>query len=163
MDLSLPGLSGIEAIRRLVELLPGTRVLALTAEAEEDSVLAVLEAGGHGFVAKTTAHEDLVTAIRSVARDEVFLHGSGNRVLLDAMRRATRRRDEDPLAALTEHERQILLLAAEGFTAAEIGRKVFLSPSTVASYRSHAMRTLGLHDRASLVRLILERGLLSST
>lgn len=162
MDLSLPGLSGVEAMRRLVELLPGTRVLALTADAEEDSVLAVLEAGGHGFVAKATAHEDLVTAIRSVARDEVFLHGSGNRVLLDAMRRATRRRDEDPFAALTEHERQILLLAAEGFTAAEIGRKVFLSASTVASYRSHAMRTLGLHDRASLVRLILERGLLSS-
>jgi two-component system response regulator NreC len=162
MDLSLPGLNGIEAMRLLIKLLPETRVLALTADAEEDSVLEVLEAGGHGFVAKATAHEDLVTAVRSVARDEVFLHGSGNRVLLDAMRHATRRRDDDPLAALTEHERQILLLAAEGFTAAEIGKKVFLSPSTVASYRSHAMRTLGLHDRASLVRLILDRGLLHS-
>jgi DNA-binding NarL/FixJ family response regulator/signal transduction histidine kinase len=162
MDLSLPGLSGIDATRVLVGRLPGTRVLALTADAEEDSVLAVLEAGGHGFVTKTMAHEDLVTAIRSVARDEVFLHGSGNRILLDAVRHAARKRNDDPFAALSEHERQILLLAAEGFTAAEIGKKVFLSPSTVASYRSHAMRTLGLHDRASLVRLILDHGLLNS-
>jgi DNA-binding NarL/FixJ family response regulator len=106
---------------------------------------------------------DLIAAIRSVARDAVFLHGSGNRVLVDAMRSATRRREEDPLAALTEHERQILLLAAEGFTAAEIGRKIFLSPATVASYRSHAMRTLGIRDRATLVRLVLGHGLLPST
>jgi DNA-binding NarL/FixJ family response regulator/signal transduction histidine kinase len=162
MDLSLPGLSGIEAMRLLTRLLPETRVLALSADSEEDSVLAVLEAGGSGFVAKSTAQEDLVTAIRSVARDEVFLHGSGNRVLLDAMRRAARGRDDDPLAVLTERERQILLLAAAGFTSAEIGKKIFLSASTVASYRSHAMRALGLHDRASLVRLILDRGLFSS-
>jgi signal transduction histidine kinase/DNA-binding NarL/FixJ family response regulator len=163
MDLSLPGLDGIEAMRLLVDILPETRVLALTADAEEDSVLEVLEAGGHGFVTKATAHMDLIAAIRSVARDAVFLHGSGNRVLVDAMRSATRRREEDPLAALTEHERQILLLAAEGFTAAEIGRKIFLSPATVASYRSHAMRTLGIRDRATLVRLVLGHGLLPST
>jgi DNA-binding NarL/FixJ family response regulator/signal transduction histidine kinase len=162
MDLSLPGLSGLEAMRLLLNLRPETRVIALTADTEEDSALAVLEAGGHGFVPKTTAHEELITAIRSVARDEVFLHSSGNRILLDTMRRAARVHDDDPLAALTEHERQILLLAAEGYTAAEIGKKIFLSPSTVASYRSHAMRMLGLRDRASLVRLILDRGLLSS-
>jgi DNA-binding NarL/FixJ family response regulator len=75
---------------------------------------------------------------------------------------STGEEDDDPFAALTERERQILLLAAEGFTAAEIGRKVLVSPSTVASYRSHAMRTLGVRDRASLVRLIVDRGLLRS-
>jgi two-component system response regulator NreC len=162
MDLSLPGISGVEAMRTLTERSPEVRVLALTADAEEHSVLAVLEAGGHGFVPKATAHEDLVTAIRSVARNEVFLHGAGNRALLDAMRRAVQHHEGDPLSALSEHQRQILLLTAQGYTATEIGKRIFLSPSTVASYRSHAMRTLGLHDRASLMHLLLDQGLLGS-
>jgi signal transduction histidine kinase/DNA-binding NarL/FixJ family response regulator len=160
MDLGLPGTSGVDAIRLLTARNPAIRVLALTADAEEESVLAVLEAGGHGFVQKESAHAELVTAIRTAARDEVFLHARGNRVLLDSMRRAAAARESDPLAILSEQERRILTLVAEGFNAAEIGKRLFLSPSTVASYRSRAMRSLGLHDRASLVHLILELGLL---
>jgi signal transduction histidine kinase/DNA-binding NarL/FixJ family response regulator len=160
MDLQLPDIGGTDATRILTRSQPGVRVIALSADSEESAALPVLEAGGHGFVSKSTAHEELLPAIRSAARDEVFLHGSGTRALLGAFRRAGDRRAHDPLASLSEHERRILTFAAEGYTAAEIGKKLFLSPSTVASYRSRGMRALGLRDRASLVRLVLDRGLL---
>jgi signal transduction histidine kinase/DNA-binding CsgD family transcriptional regulator len=157
MDLVMPGMGGIEATRQITASMPEIRVLALTAEAEEDALLPVLRAGGSGFVRKTTAHEDLLPALIAVANDEVFLYPSGNRLLLNNF---LRDQDPGPLAALNDQDQQILRLAAEGFNSVEIGKKLFLSPKTIDSYRSRLMRQLGLSRRSDLVRLALRSGLL---
>jgi DNA-binding NarL/FixJ family response regulator len=157
MDLAMPGMGGIEATRQITTSMPEVRVLVVTAETEADALMAVLRAGGSGFVQKTTAHEDLLPALATVARDEVFLYVSGHRRLLEEF---LRDQDPGPLAGLSEQDRQILRLAAEGFNSVEIGKKLYLSPRTIDSYRSRLMRQLGLSRRADLVRLALRSGLL---
>lgn len=160
MDLAMPGIGGIEATRQIVAAEPEVKVLALTGEQEADLLLPVLEAGGHGFVRKTTAHEDLLAALEAALRDEVFLYPSGNRLLLHEFHARLGPPDDGPTGPLTEHERRVLALAAEGYTSAEIGRKLFLSPKTVDTYRSRVMRKLGLGSRPELVRFAVRAGLL---
>jgi two-component system response regulator NreC len=159
MDLLMPGIGGIEAIRRIHALDPGIRALALTGESESETLMEVLEAGGSGFVRKSTAHEDLVPALRTVARDEVFLYPSGQKFLLRAYH-SRPERNAKLLEPLSEHEREILALAAEGYNSTEIGKRLFLSPKTVDTYRAQAMRRVGLTHRTELVRFALRTGLL---
>jgi DNA-binding NarL/FixJ family response regulator len=158
MDLAMPGMGGLEAARRITASMEGVRVLALTGENEEDVLIPVLRAGASGFVRKSTAHEDLVRAVTIVGRDEVFLYPSGNRVLLEGY--LSEPDEAGPLSGLTAQEHRILRLAAEGFTSAEIGRQLYLSPKTVDTYRSRLMRRLGLSHRSDLVRFALRTGLL---
>jgi DNA-binding NarL/FixJ family response regulator len=159
MDLAMPGMGGIEATRQITASMPEVRVLALTGDEEEKALMPVLRAGGSGFVRKTTAHEDLVQALATVARGEVFLYPSGTQLLLGEYLHE-RDLEEGPLASLNEHERQVLRLASEGFSSGEIGKKLFLSPKTVDTYRSRLMRRLGLGSRAELVQFALRTGLL---
>ena len=161
MDLIMPGIGGIEAIRRIHALDPRIKTLALTGESEAEALLEVLEAGGSGFVQKATAHEDLVPALRAMARNEVFLYPSGERFLLRAYH-AQPERNAGLLEPLSEHERGILALAAEGYNSAEIGKRLFLSPKTVDTYRAQAMRKVGLSHRSDLVKFALRTGLLKS-
>jgi len=162
MDLSMPGMDGIEATRQIVALELGARVLVLTSQTEEEFLLPVLEAGGAGFVRKTSADSDLVNAIRTVARGEVFLYPSATRLLLRTYQQGREPHAGSPLDALSEREREVLALTAEGYSSAEIGKKLFLSPKTVDTYRARMMQKLGLTHRAELVRLALETGLLKA-
>jgi DNA-binding NarL/FixJ family response regulator/signal transduction histidine kinase len=159
MDLKMPGIGGIEAIRRLTRKHPQVSALALTAEAEAETLLPVLEAGGSGFVRKTAAHEDLLVAIETVLRGEVFLYPSGNRLLLREFRLTA---DSVSDHGLTENERRVVALAAEGYTSPEIGKRLFLSSKTVDTYRSRAMRKLGIDSRPELVRFAVQKGLLKA-
>jgi two-component system response regulator NreC len=161
MDLSMPGIGGLEATRRVVELGLGAKVVVLTSQTEEDYLLPVLEAGAAGFVRKTSADADLVSAIRAVARDEVFLYPSATRLLLRTYRQAREPHAEGPLERLSEREREVMALTAEGYSSAEVGRKLFLSPKTVDTYRARLMQKLGLSHRAELVRLALDTGVLA--
>ena len=120
----------------------------------------MLEAGGSGYVHKTMADEDLIEAIRTVARDEVFLYPSAAKLLLRGFKNAEERGEANPLEELSEREREVLALTAEGFSSAEIGRKLFISPKTVDTYRSRLMQKLGLQHRSELVRFALRTGLL---
>jgi two-component system, NarL family, response regulator NreC len=160
MDLHLPGIGGTEATRQITAAAPDLTVLALSAESEADVLLEVLEAGGIGFVRKSTADQDLLPALETVLNGEVFLYPSGNKLLLGEFRFVTAGPGSSPAGALSEHERQVLALAAEGFHSTEIGKKLFLSPKTVDSYRSRAMRKLGLGSRPDLVRFAVRAGLL---
>lgn len=160
MDLSMPGIGGLEATGRIAELEQDTRVLVLTMHAEDEYLLPVLEAGGSGYVRKTSADEDLVRAIRTVARGEVFLYPSAAKLLLRGYKEKEEG-GEDPLEPLSDRERDVLGMTAEGFSSREIGEKLFISPKTVDTYRSRIMKKLNLTHRSELVRFALETGLLT--
>jgi DNA-binding NarL/FixJ family response regulator len=160
MDLRMPGIGGIRATREITRSSRGVKVLALTADSGEESLLPLLAAGGNGYVRKARAREDLVTALRVVSRGEVFLYPSGHRLLLRGFREAAQA-VVDPLESLSEHEREIVRLVAEGFTSREIAKRLFLSPHTVENYRSQLLRKLGLTHRTEVVRFALRTGLLA--
>lgn len=162
MDLAMPGIGGLEATRRIAQLGTPAKVLVLTSQAEEEFLLPVLEAGGSGYVRKTSADEDLIRAIRAVARDEVFLYPSATKLLLRQYKMAEEKGEASPIEILSEREREVLTLTAEGYSSGEIGKKLFLSPKTVDTYRARLMQKLGLSHRSELVRLALQTGLLKA-
>jgi DNA-binding NarL/FixJ family response regulator len=162
MDLDMPGMGGLEATQKLAALGLGLRILVLTSHEEERSLLPVLEAGGSGYVHKTKAEHDLIEAIRTVARDEVFLYPSATRLLLQGYRRAEERGEANPTEELSEREREVLVLTAEGYSSSEVGKKLFLSPKTVDTYRARIMKKLGFGHRSELVRFALTHGLLKA-
>ncbi|CAN5361341.1 response regulator transcription factor [soil metagenome] len=159
MDLSMPGMGGLEATRQIIAQNPATRVLVLTMHGEEEHLLPVLDAGGSGYVNKRSADEELIEAIRTVARGEVFLYPSAAKLLLQGFKGKEKGQDE-PLQKLTEREREVLGYTVEGYSSTEIGKKLFISPKTVDTYRSRIMEKLGLHHRSELVRFALQQGLL---
>jgi two-component system response regulator NreC len=162
MDLAMPGMGGLEATKKVGELGLGAKVLVLTSQAEEEYLLPVLEAGGSGYVRKTSADEDLIRAIQTVARDEVFLYPNATKLLLRQYKLAEQKGEDGPLEKLSEREREVLALTAEGYSSGEIGKKLYLSPKTVDTYRARLMQKLGLGHRSELVRLALDTGLLKS-
>jgi len=159
MDLSMPGMGGLAATRKINES-GVAKVLVLTMHAEEEYLLPVLESGGSGYVKKTSADVDLTAAIRTVANDEVFLYPNAARLLLQGFRVRGEKRDDDPINRLTDRERDVLTMTAEGFSSSEIGDKLFISPKTVDTYRSRIMQKLELNHRSELVRFALNAGLL---
>jgi len=161
-DLSMPG-GGLEAIRDITALNLPTRVLVLTVHAEERYLLPVLEAGGSGYVKKSSAHTDLLDAIRTVAKGEVFLDPAATKTLLRGYLGRVSSGDELDLGeVLSEREREVVKLTAEGNTAQQAADFLSLSPKTVETYRHRAMQKLGLTNRAELVRYALRAGLLAN-
>lgn len=161
-DLSMPG-GGLEAIRDITALNLPTRVLVLTVHAEERYLLPVLEAGGSGYVKKSSAHTDLLDAIRTVAKGEVFLDPAATKTLLRGYLGRVSSGDELDLGeVLSEREREVVKLTAEGNTAQQAADILSLSPKTVETYRHRAMQKLGLANRAELVRYALRAGLLAN-
>ncbi|HLM67523.1 MAG TPA: response regulator transcription factor [Longimicrobium sp.] len=162
MDLSMPGMGGLEAVRQIAALGTTARVLVLTMHGEEEHLLPVLEAGGSGYVNKRSADEELIEAIRTVASGDVFLYPSGAKLLLRGLKQKAEPGVEDPIEKLTEREREVLGFTVEGFSSSEIGKKLFISPKTVDTYRARIMEKLNLHHRSELVKFALRRGLLKA-
>lgn len=160
-DLSMPG-GGLETIKEITALNLPSRILVLTVHAEERYLLPVLEAGGSGYVRKSSAHTDLLDAIRTVARGEVFLDPAATKTLLRGYLGRVKSGDELDLGeVLSDREREVVRLTAEGNTAQQAAELLALSPKTVETYRHRAMQKLGLTNRAELVRYALRAGLLS--
>ena len=159
MDLSMPGSNGLEATRRIAALGLKTRVLVLTVHAEEEYLVPVVEAGASGYLSKTSADQELVTALRVVARGEVYLPPKATRLLLQQYRNAPAEAGIS-VQDLSAREREVMALTAEGFSSREIGEKLFISPKTVDTYRARIMEKLGLVHRSELVRFALKTGLL---
>jgi two-component system response regulator NreC len=162
MDLSMPGMGGLEAVRQIHALGQDIRTLVLTMHGEEEHLLPVLEAGGSGYVNKRSADEELIEAIKTVASGDVFLYPSGAKLLLRGLKQKAAPGEEDPLEKLTEREREVLGYTVEGFSSSEIGKKLFISPKTVDTYRARIMEKLNLHHRSELVRFALRTGLLKA-
>jgi two-component system response regulator NreC len=159
MDLSMPGSSGLEATRRIAALGLDTKVLVLTVHAEEEYLVPVLEAGASGYLTKTSADRDLIDAIKVVARGEVYLPPKATKLLLQQYK-ANETDQGAGLHDLSSREQEVLALTAEGYSSREIGKKLFISPKTVDTYRARIMDKLGLNHRSELVRFALKVGLL---
>jgi two-component system, NarL family, response regulator NreC len=164
MDLSMPGMGGLEATRQIAALDKGVRVLILTVHAEEEYLMPVLEAGGCGYVMKHSADSELLGAIRTVGAGNVFLYPTGTRILAQGFRAPKQQAAEevDPLSLLSDRETEVLRLTVEGYTSVEIGERLGISPKTVDTYRQRFMDKLALHHRSELVRFALQRGLLTA-
>ncbi|MGD8322129.1 MAG: response regulator transcription factor [Gemmatimonadota bacterium] len=159
MDLSMPGSNGLEATRRIAALELDTKVLVLTVHAEEEYLVPVVEAGASGYLTKTSADNDLIEAIKVVSRGEVYLPPKATTLLLQRYK-ASEADEGASLHDLSTREQEVLALTAEGYSSREIGKKLFISPKTVDTYRSRIMDKLGLNHRSELVRFALRVGLL---
>ena len=164
MDISMAEGDGITATRAITKgNADAPRVLVLTMHSEEAYLEAVLEAGASGYLMKSTADRELVQAVRMVARGEVFVQPSAARVLAKgARRREEHASDRARFEKLTERERAVMQLIAEGYTAPEIGEQLTISPKTVDTYKQRINDKLGLTHRADYVKLALRLGLLQT-
>jgi two-component system response regulator NreC len=163
MDLSMPGMGGMAATRRIAASGIPTRVLVLTLHGEREYLLPLLEAGGAGYLTKSSADHELVDAIRVVSRGDVYLDPGAARLLVTSFRVPREPERENPLGRLSAREREVLTLAAEGYSSTEIGERLGISGKTVETYRERLMDKLDLRHRSELVRLALREGLLAAT
>src|SRR6185436_5208754 len=148
MDVRLPDGSGVEACREIRAELPDTRVVMLTSYPDEEAVIAAIIAGASGYLLKQVRARDLVAALEAVGRGESLLDPAVTGKVLERMRRIATSDQPDELAALTQQERKILALVAEGKTNKEIAADVFLSDKTVKNYVSSILAKLNLERRA---------------
>ncbi len=150
MDITLPDFDGIEATNKILEVLPRTKVVAVTMHMEDVYLLKFLDAGGMGYVHKSAADRDLLKAIQTVMNGEVFLSSIGVQVMARQYR-STESVSEIKPDILSDRERQVLKLLARGFTSKEIGEKLYLSPRTIETYRERITVKLKLEHRSDLV------------
>jgi DNA-binding NarL/FixJ family response regulator len=164
MDLSMAEGDGISATKAITSSKDQhARILVLTMHAEEAYLERVLEAGASGYLVKSTADRELVDAVRSVARGDVWVRPAAARVLAQgARRREEHATDRARYERLTDRERAVMRLIAEGYTAPEIGEQLAISPKTVDTYKQRVNDKLGLTHRADYVKLALKLGLLQT-
>ncbi len=161
MDITMPECNGIEATRQVKRLLPDMRVLVLTMHENEEYLFQVLRAGASGYILKEAADTELVIAIRLVYSGRFYLSPSAQSMMVgDYLQRVHTGEEHDSYSALTEREREILKLVAEGYTNNQIAERLTISPKTVDTHRTHIMDKLNLHSRAELVKYAMRRGLL---
>ena len=163
MDIAMPTLNGLEATRRLKAKYPSVGVVFLTMYESEEYFLEALRCGAEGYVPKSAPSGEVIEAIENAARGEVYLHSSIARFLLrNVLNRLGSGEPADPYQSLTNRERQILTLAANGLTNQDIADQLVLSPNTVHRHRTSLMQKLGLHSRLDLLRYCIRRGLVDS-
>lgn len=162
LDLTMPGLSGLEALPALRKSAPAARVLILTMHDDEAYLRQAIRNGASGYILKKAADSELIAAVRVVQRGEIYVHPSLTKTLLeDIMPSEIGTPNTDPWDALTEREQEVLTLVALGHTSAEIANRLSLSPKTVETYRGRGMEKLNLRSRAALVQFAIAHGLLS--
>lgn len=162
MDLSMAGMDGTTATKEIVAKKGETRVLILTMHPEDDYLVPLLEAGAAGYLVKSAADRELVDAVRAVASGDVYVRPTAARVLAKGLtRKDPHQVDRERFEKLTERERDVLRLTAQGYSAPEIGERLFISPKTVDTYKQRINEKLGLSHRADYVQFALRLGLLA--
>ncbi len=161
MDIAMPLLNGLEATKQIRRDQPNARVLVLTMYESDEYVAQMLEAGAAGYVLKKVAGSELVYAIRAVYQGEAFLYPSiTKRLVEDYLRRVESGQERDSFDGLTDREREVLQLIAEGHTNKEIADLLHLSVRTVQNHRAHIMEKLGMHDRGELIKYAIQKGII---
>ena len=162
MDIAMPHLNGMEAARQILRRLPATKVLVLSMYSDESYVVQVLEAGAKGYLLKDSADVELVEAVQAVSNGKSFFSPLISRILLDEyVRQLQEKKITDRYELLTEREREILQLIAEGQTSREIAELLNVSVSTVDTHRGHIMEKLDLHNPYEVVLYAVRKGLIS--
>jgi two-component system response regulator NreC len=161
MDIAMPGISGLDAAREIKNRCPSVQILILTIHDREDYLYQALRAGASGYVLKGADINELLMAVRTANRGEMYLYPSVTKKLVGEYLRQTRSSDDD-LAheRLSGRELEILRLIAEGRTTPQIAAALFLSPHTVQSHRDHIMAKLDLHSKAALIKYAIAKGLI---
>lgn len=158
LDVSMPRLSGIEAVRRIRESLPDTKLLALTVHDEEEYVVHMVKAGVSGYLVKDSAATELVDAVRALASGQGYFGPQAAQVLAEQYRRP--KDFTDPYGELTKREREVFHLIVSGSTTKEIAAEIGVTPKTADNHRSRVMRKVGVRNTAELVRYAAKAGLL---
>jgi DNA-binding NarL/FixJ family response regulator len=159
MDIAMPGLNGIEATKKIRKACSAVRVLILSMHDTAEHIYQALQAGAQGYLLKESAGEEVIKAVRALCKGKRYLSEKiSETVVNDYLQQRTLEKKKSPLASLSEREREILQLAAEGKTSAEIGRILFISPKTVETYRSRMMQKLGIRDHAALIKFAIQYG-----
>ena len=159
LDISMPRKTGLQAARELGRLRPELRILILSMYDNEQFLFEALKAGASGYVLKSGADDDIVTACRAAMRGEPFLYPSAvHAIIRDVISRTGERNEE--LELLTPRELEVLKLIAEGHTSKEIAALLVLSVKTIESHRAHILGKLGMRDRVDLTRYAIRRGLI---
>jgi two-component system, NarL family, response regulator NreC len=162
MDLSMGEMDGVEATKELVGSKARARILILTMHAEDSYLVPLLEAGANGYLVKSAADRELIDAVRAVAAGDVYMQPSAARALAQRIQRKAEHADErTKYEKLTEREQNVLRYVARGYSAPEIGEKLFISPKTVDTYKQRINEKLGLAHRSDYVDFALKIGLLS--
>jgi DNA-binding NarL/FixJ family response regulator len=161
LDVAMPLLNGIETTRQITRRVPNTRVLVLSMHADEAYVTQMLQAGATGYLLKDSADVDLIQAVSEVAKGKSFFSPAIARVMLDDyVRQLADKGVTDRYQSLSEREREIFQLIAEGKTNKEIASLLSISPSTVETHRAHIMEKLDLHSAAEIVLYAVRRGVI---
>jgi two-component system response regulator NreC len=161
MDITMPDRNGIDATRDIKKAQPDVKVLMLTMHENEAYLFQSLRAGASGYMMKESADTDLIMAIRTVQSGRFYLSAAAQAMMVgDYLQRVHSGEEKDSYNDLTEREREILKLVAEGLTNNQIAERLIISPKTVDTHRTHVMDKLNLHSRAELVKYAMRRGLL---
>lgn len=161
MDITMPNLNGIDAVKQIKKSIPETKVIILTMHTREQYIRQALREGASGYLLKESTQEELVNAIRTVHKGGMALSPSISRfVLNEYVRQADPKKEIDSLELLTDRERQVLRLIAEGKTNKEAAKCLSISKSTVNIHRTNIMQKLNIHDTVGLVRYSVEKGII---
>jgi DNA-binding NarL/FixJ family response regulator len=162
LDIAMPLLNGIEATRQIVRRAPNVHVLILSMHAEEAYVTQAVQAGAKGYLLKDSADSDLVRGVAAVASGKSFFSPAAARVLLDDyVRHLSQKGIVNRYDALSEREREVLQLIAEGHSGKQVAELLSISPATVETHRAHILQKLDVHNTAELVLYAVRRGVIS--
>jgi two-component system response regulator NreC len=163
VDIAMPGLNGLEACRQIKKCTPGMKIIVLTVHANEEYVLQSLRAGVSGYLIKSAAPRELVSAIHAAWKDESYLSPRVSRTVVDEYLRQVQKLSEgekESFEILSPREREVLQLIADGHTTKKIAELLYISVKTVETHRDHLKKKLNIMDMAELVRYAIRRGLI---
>lgn len=160
LDLMMPGLSGLEVLRRIRSKVPQAKVVVFSMHNVESYVLEALQSGASGFVLKDALDDEIIKAVREAMGGRRYLSPPLSERAIDAYLGKLQDSNATPFRRLTPREREVLRLAAQGLSSQEVGERLFISARTAETHRSNLMKKLGLHSQTDVLRFSKEHGLL---